>query len=131
VKKAEMAEEMERLRSQLEEYEVDDSPSPDPNGYYVPTAMHIARPPDYGLGDFDNLRYYCDFDKQGSWVEEWMDDKKARTLPVCKDCIASWEEEHEREWDTRPVKSKDIPKGLPSPSNTVVKPSGIFVSDYR
>ena len=133
MKKADMAEELERLRSQLDEYIEDDEPSPDPNGYYVPTAIHIAMPPEHGLGNADNFRHYCGFEKEGSWVAEWMDDKKARTLPTCPECIELWERANDREWipiSERQVKEPPISTPVIDDSNTATV-TKVVVSDYR
>ena len=118
--KKEMAEELERLRAQIEEYEDEEEPSPDPNGYYVPTHIHLAMPPEEGLGSIENFKYYCSFDKEGSWEAEWLDDKKARTLPVCPECILLWETANGMKWEDRKKVRK--PKPQPKPEIRVKVP---------
>ena len=129
MKKSEMAEEMERLRAQLNEYKVDEEPLPDPNGYYVPTAIHIAIPPEHGLGSADNFRHYCGFEREGSWEAEWMEDKKARTLPTCPDCIEAWEAINGKKWSERKTKKTTQPSVPVKKLEPIV--SKVVVSDYR
>tara|TARA_R110002051_G_scaffold320692_1_gene406521 strand:- start:2 stop:343 length:342 start_codon:yes stop_codon:yes gene_type:complete len=107
MRKAEMEEEMERLRAQLEEHGVDDSPSLDPNGYYIPTAIHI----NIGQGNL------CGYSHEGSWEAEWMEDKKAKKLPHCVECVEAL---------------KKIRAGIKIPdSKPPLKYTGVFVKDYR
>ena len=109
--KKDMQAELDELRAKVEEYEDDEEPSPDPNGYYVPTAIHIPLPPEGpGLSTMDEFRYYCSFWQEGSWEAEWMEDEKARTLPTCPECILLWEMKNGRKWGTPSPNAKPAPQ---------------------
>ena len=110
--KKDMQTELEELRAKVDQMEDDDTPSPDPNGYYVPTHIHIPLPPESFGESIENMRYHCSFWKEGSWEAEWMEDEKARTLPTCPECILLWEMNSGRKWGTPSPDAKPAPQPI-------------------
>lgn len=109
--KAELAEQLAALQ---EQFGVDEPDIDDANGYYEPTEIHITK---------DNM-YYCGEErKEGSWTSEYMDDKKARTLPHCPACLIMYEQINGVAFGEQiPVKA--IPKPIePAPRPEQVKPT--------
>jgi hypothetical protein len=51
----------------------------------IPKVIHI------GGRDSHNL---CGEVVNGSWSEKYLDDKVARTLPLCEDCVETYQEIH-------------------------------------
>ncbi len=109
--KAELAEQLAAIQ---EQFGIDESEIQDQNGYYDPTEIHITR---------DGM-YYCGEErKPGSWTEEFMDDKKARTLPHCPACLIMYEQINGVAFgEHKPVKKRPEPIE-PAPRPEQVKPT--------
>lgn len=104
--KAELEAELARLQELLGD---DDEPSVDPNGYYDPTAIHIS-----ASSGIEGTVYLCGEERpRGSWSEKFMDDKVAKKLPKCENCLAMYEQVHGHKLGEG--KPKRTPKGIEPP----------------
>lgn len=52
--------------------------------FMIPKMIHMA----------STEGKYCGYVQEGSWAEKYMDDKVARKLPLCPDCLEIYARRH-------------------------------------